>query len=505
LIVGNYTPQILTMSNLFKEISESKYGEWALYAIGGLVSVSVFPTFPLGWLCLNIVIFHFLNTMSIVLHELGHAIAGICMGMEVVEITIGYGKNIYEFQLFDISWKIKQVPVCGAAYILGKSSYLYRSREFIISLAGPLTNLMLILLVLQFPKQFITFNSPDFYLFPGIILGFVNVSMFFGNLYPRYVNINGTQVPNDSLRMMKLPFLSAREVAGEISSSWLFDGYKLESIGNYQKAIESFNKAIQYDRDCAQAYQRKGNAYHALKDDRQAIDNYQQAIACIDKTIKLEQLNAANYYARSLIYYDWRKIDGSRMENAIEDVTKAISIDSNNHSFYYIRAALYCYSSCESQAIEDFTTLIKLNPEADAYYNRGVTYYQAKKYQSAIEDLDMVINLDGSNISAYYGRGNAKYQLQDKVGAFEDYDRAKFLSSTATITHKDKDAHQDEHGLYAMGIAYIRLGNKAKAIEYLQIAESLCLDRVNTSLLEQIREELEKIDPDSKLNDIHNR
>lgn len=181
------------------------------------------------------------------------------------------------------------------------------------------------------------------------------------------------------------------------------------------------------------------------------------------------------------------KIDSTQAQNAIEDLTKAIELNPTNKSFYLIRAAIYCYSSLESQAIDDFTKVIQLEPDADAYYNRGVSYYQFKKYQSAIEDLDVAINIDNNSISAYYSRGNAKYELQDQIGAFEDYDRAKFLSYSATIIP------EDEHGFYARGIAYIRLGNRDKAIEDLQMAESLCLEHVNTSLVKQIREEVEKI------------
>jgi Peptidase family M50/Tetratricopeptide repeat len=410
------------MSKLFKEISESNYGQWLLYGIGGLVSVSVFPTFSLGWICLNIVIFHLFNTISIVCHELGHAIAAICVRAEVIKITIGYGETISEFNFFGIPWEIKQVPLGGVTYILDKSTYLYRSREFIISLSGPLTNLIIIWLVLKFPKEFITFNPPDLYVFPGIILGLVNVIMFADVFSPRHITIDGDRVPNDSLRMLTLPFLSTKDVKKEVAQSWLFDGYKSEISGNYPQAIEGFTKAIQYNVECFQSYQRRGNVYRMIKNNRNAIDDYEQAIDRVSQVIKLEQLNAANYYSRALIYQDWMKIDVSKLENAIKDLTKAIDIDRSNNSFYYLRASLYCYSGCEYQAIEDFTTVIKLKPDADAYYNRGVTYYQAKNYKSAVEDLSMVINLDGNNISAYYGRGNARYELQDKIGAFEDYD-----------------------------------------------------------------------------------
>jgi tetratricopeptide (TPR) repeat protein len=474
------------MNKLFKEISESKYGEWVLYAVGGVVSVSIFPKFSLGWLWLNIVVFYFINTISIVLHELGHAVAALLVGMEVTEIVIGYGKDIFDIRLFGIDWKIKQFPTCGAVYVLGRSTFLYRSRMFLISLFGPLTNLILVWLVLELPREFMTIGSPKIYIFPGIILCFANIYLVGISLFPRHVNMYGGWGPTDGLRMLQLPLLSTKEVGEEISKSWLIDGYNLECAGNDRQAIDSFSKAIQYNPDYFQSYHRRGNAYRKIKDARQAIHDYQQAIDLIGKGIKLERLNAANYYSRALIYHDWMKIDPSRMENAIKDSTKAIDIDSSNNSFYFLRAVIYCYSGCEGEAIEDFTTIIKLRPTPNAYYNRGVSYYHSNNYQSAIEDLDMVINLDGNNISAYYIRGNARYEIQDKIGAFEDYDRAKFLNSSTTI------ASGDEDGFYARGIAYIRSGNKVKAIEDLQMAESICLEHGHTSLLKQIRKELEK-------------
>lgn len=475
------------MTKLFKDISESYYGQWLLYAIGGLVSVFVFPSFSLGWICLNIVIFYFIYTTSIVLHELGHAIAALCVGVEVTKIAIGYGKNIWEFKIFGISWEIKEVPSGGVTYIFGKSTYFYRSRFFVISLFGPLTNLILVLLPLKFPRELITFDSPHLYIFPGIILCLVNALLVIYSLFPYHVTIDGVRMPNDGLRMRTLPFLSTRAVAEEVAGYWLFGGYTLAQSGKYQKAIESFSQALHHNPDCIQAYQRRGNAYRSMKDNRRSIDNYQQAISILDRALELEHLNCAHYYSRGIVYIDWMRIDSTQSSNAIADLTKAIEIDSTTKSFYCARAAVYCYTGLDSEAIKDFTTIIKLEPDGDAYYNRGVTYYQFKNYQAAIQDLDLAINLDSNSMSAYYNRGNAKYQLEDKLGAFEDYDRAEFLTSTGAIIS------EDEHGFYARGIAYLRRGTEAKAIADFQHAESLCLEHGNTSLLQQIQQDLEQI------------
>ncbi len=294
--------------------------------------------------------------------------------------------------------------------------------------------------------------------------------------------------PTDGLRMLTIPFMPSREVAGEVAISWLIDGHDWEYRGNYQKAIDSFTRSIQYNPDDFQAYYLRGNAWLAIKDPQQAIDDYQQAISLLDRTIKLEYLNVSNYYARAIVYYDWMKIDSTKFQNAFEDLAKVIEIDPYHQSAYFYRAYLYCCSGFKKQAVADYTKLIKLAPSANNYCNRGVTYYQFKNYQSAIEDLDLAIGLDRDNITAYYTRGNAKYELQDKLGAYRDYERAEFLSSTITFTG------EEEHSFYARAIAYTRLERKVEAIEDWLMAESLCIKYGNTSLLQRIRDDLAKID-----------
>ncbi len=206
------------------------------------------------------------------------------------------GENVCDFKLFGIHFTIKQFPICGAVYVLGKSTFLYRTRMFFISLSGLLNNLILVWLAVEFPREFMTIPPATVYVFPGIILCLANITLVTYSLSPRHVNMYGGTMPTDGLRMLQLPFLSTREVAEEISTSWLLDGYNLECAGNARQAIDSFTKAIQYNPDYFDCYHRRGNAYRKIKDDRQAIDDYKKAIDLISKRIKLERLNAANYY-----------------------------------------------------------------------------------------------------------------------------------------------------------------------------------------------------------------
>jgi tetratricopeptide (TPR) repeat protein len=327
--ITDYPCKILAMSKLLKQISESDYGKWILYGIIGVATVSIFPKFPLGWIFLNIVAIYFINIIAIILHEIGHIVASIFMGMTVYKVVIGSGINIIEFQIFGVLFKINNIGAGrtgGQTYALLKSTYFYRSRTFVYYLCGILTNLGLIYLVLQFPRKIVTGSLPGTYIFPGTIFCISNAVLAIGNLLPRRVVVDGIQVYTDGFQLMKTPFLSKQDINENVSTSWLINGYNLERSGKYQKAIESFGKSLEYNPDCAQAYQQRGNTYRSMKDEHQAIDNYQQAIDYLSHTIELDHQNVTYYYLRATVYQDWMKIDPNKSQNAIEDFQMAESL-----------------------------------------------------------------------------------------------------------------------------------------------------------------------------------
>lgn len=82
-------------------------------------------------------------------------------------------------------------------------------------------------------------------------------------------------------------------------------------------------------------------------------------------------------------------------------------------------------------AIASLTQSIELDPKnANAYYQRGLAYYEANQYQNAADDLTKVLQLDGNHANAYYYRGNTRFQLGDEQGAIEDYSQAIKLDAT---------------------------------------------------------------------------
>jgi len=65
--------------------------------------------------------------------------------------------------------------------------------------------------------------------------------------------------------------------------------------------------------------------------------------------------------------------------------------------------------------------------DANAYYNKGLSYYNLGEYQRAIQDHDEAIRLDPQYAQAYYYRGVAYGLLGDAAQAERDKAKAKEL------------------------------------------------------------------------------
>ena len=335
------------MSNLPQASSSraiAKFYPWILLTVGA-VFVIVQPSYWFGWAYLNLFLLYPICFLTTIPHELGHAIAVRCLQVKLVKIVIGSGKTFITFKFLDFFWELKRIPVGGRTLFYQKSTRFYRLKLFLILLAGPLTNFLLILLALQFSQEIILKKLPGTYLFPGIVFYTANALMFIGNLLPYQTGIDGIKLSSDGLQMLTAVFLSKQKIAERVALSHILDGRDWASRNNYEKAIESFSEAIQKNRACAQAYQERGSAYKALSDYQKAVENFNQAI-------KLKPQEAMSYAGRGLTYYHWRKIDSAKLHKAIEDFNQAIHLKPNIEFFYLMRATSHYYIGEEGEHLK---------------------------------------------------------------------------------------------------------------------------------------------------------
>jgi tetratricopeptide (TPR) repeat protein len=94
---------------------------------------------------------------------------------------------------------------------------------------------------------------------------------------------------------------------------------------------------------------------------------------------------------------------------ALQSIAKAQAENNELTSQVYLLSGGVHRSRREYDwAIEDYNTVIKLNPDnVEAYIHRGLAYHHKGEYDRAIGDFTKAIELEPNCAGAYYDRGVA--------------------------------------------------------------------------------------------------
>ncbi|NQW48375.1 MAG: DUF1549 domain-containing protein [Planctomycetes bacterium] len=228
---------------------------------------------------------------------------------------------------------------------------------------------------------------------------------------------------------------------------------------NYDKAIQSFDRAIQIDPKSAAAYSHRGFAHGAK-------GRFDQVIADQKKAIELDATLAIAYERRGAALAGKRDFAG-----ALKDIDKAIELDPSLGEALCDRATILRLQGDLARAAVDADAAIKVAPElarahlqrgliwamgkdlersqkcfeeavrldpksAEAVCGLGQCHLAGKEYEPAIVDFTKALELDGKMMAAYAGRA----QAQKKLGALDAYrnDLAKIKELEAAADPKSK-------------------------------------------------------------------
>jgi tetratricopeptide (TPR) repeat protein len=125
-------------------------------------------------------------------------------------------------------------------------------------------------------------------------------------------------------------------------------------------------------------------------------------------------------------------------KQAIQEFSTAIRLNPKYQYAYIMRAFVYRQIQEFQKSLADFSQAILLNPKSFiAYNNRGnLKYVNLNDIQGALADYNQAIALNPKKSEIYFNRGNLKYEkLNDMQGALADYNQAILLDS------KDSEAY----------------------------------------------------------------
>lgn len=166
-------------------------------------------------------------------------------------------------------------------------------------------------------------------------------------------------------------------------------GDRLAAQEKYTEAIALYTKVIEDDPNFAEAYLKRGEAQYLLKEYDSAIADFTKFIAFADKN-SYAALKLQEAYGNRCISYYYKK-DFVQAEN---DCTALININKDYRSAYYFRAHSRLAQGNIAGAIDDFTKVIEMTPNAVTYYYRGAAYQKIGKEDLAKLDFEKAESLE---------------------------------------------------------------------------------------------------------------
>lgn len=156
------------------------------------------------------------------------------------------------------------------------------------------------------------------------------------------------------------------------------DGNNAFKLGQYQQALDSYNKSISLDSTFYAAYYGKGLTLKKMRQYREAVQAYQAAI-------RHNPTYTAAYLALGKIYTELNDYD-----KAVETYKKGVKNDPSSDKLYYELGAVYLNNKKDYQkAYQNFAQAVQLNPEYDlAFYSQGVSLIEMSRFDEAIMALE---------------------------------------------------------------------------------------------------------------------
>ena len=165
---------------------------------------------------------------------------------------------------------------------------------------------------------------------------------------------------------------------------------------------------------------------------QQSLGEHEKAIESFSKILKEDTRNESVFYFRGL---SLEKL--GRAEEAIDNFNAAILINPNVYDFRSARGFTYLSLNKYQEAFEDFNGCIILAKEANdpkqeaiAFNNRGFTLLKKGEVGKAFEDINFSIKLYDQNPYAYKNRGMVYLAQSQKKMACADLQKALDLNFT---------------------------------------------------------------------------
>lgn len=219
--------------------------------------------------------------------------------------------------------------------------------------------------------------------------------------------------------------------------------------GNYEKAIKSFQKAL--DTSLGEIGAEEIDICYYKAAAQFAKGDYDDAIKTYTALIDYDKKNGEAYYLRGSVY-----LNQDKKEKALKDYDKAIAADPTDYELYegiYENLSNSGYEDEGKQYLEK--ALENKAKEAEDYAAQGHIYYLLGNYKQAKTNLDKAIDKNSKSALLYLAE---VYNAEDKTE-----------EAQALLENYVKDNAKDSKALNTLGMMQMNHENYEDALKYFQL------------------------------------
>lgn len=221
---------------------------------------------------------------------------------------------------------------------------------------------------------------------------------------------------------------------------------------NNQQAVDKALKQAQADIQYGEAVKafNKGNFDEFLK----------QFFLAIHSRYDIERPLAKRYIRRKLNIINQLKEQNKELSLSMAELRK--SLEKYAEEYYQMGNECITQAHDAKAALANYNKALEMNPKhVDALVRKGITLYDERQSDEALECLNKVVKLSPKSFKAVYNRGRVHLDMNDIDSAAADFDKAVSL----------KPNHAKAHELF--GEALSRQGKEEEAGIHWAIAQKL--------------------------------
>lgn len=183
--------------------------------------------------------------------------------------------------------------------------------------------------------------------------------------------------------------------------------------GQTQRAMSSFEAALQLNSDNAEALAGRARVLRAEGLNDRALDDLNQLMG-------MEKPAPLNLYSRANVYYDLGQFD-----NALADLTAALRQYKSFYPAYGLVGATLARKGDFKRALKAYGKALAINPDYSfAYLGMAAIHLNQGVEDSAFEDFDNAIRVDPHDYAPYFNRAEAFWRRGNRDEALADYRKA---------------------------------------------------------------------------------